>query len=182
MNCRDIEKKLIQFIDLELPLNEMSDIKLHIKSCTHCSRTASQIGTPPDFSPLFSHESHNGRGETFWSEFDATLFKKLEARKRESKVVRLLRLSSPKKMALAAGLVILLLIPILFLKNENETNYLRLPSPKAQGVSFSLSPVRLDTNTLEFATEPAQTTNGRYNHAPILENVDYRRDAQNGFY
>lgn len=178
MPCKEIEKKLIRFIDLELPLKEMSDVKLHIKECTHCSRLASQIGTPPDFSPLFN----DGRGENFWHEFDTTLFKKLEERKKESNVIRLFRSGTPRKMALAASLVILLLIPLLFLQKGNDIDSLRLPSPKTQGVSFSLSPVRLNTESLEFATDPAAQTTERYNHAPILENVDYRRDTQNGFY
>lgn len=177
MNCKETENKLLQFIDLDLPLQEMGTLKLHIMSCTHCSKLASQIGTPPNFSTLFNDE----RGEAFWKDFDISLFKKLEERKRESNVITLFRKSSPRKIALAASLIFLLLIPTLFLKKSNEINYLKLPNPESQGVSFSLSPVRLDNEALEFAPNNASRVE-KYDHAPILENVDYRRDAQNGFY
>lgn len=178
MNCNEVRSKLIQFIDLSLPFQEMANIKNHLKSCTHCSTLGAQVGTTPDFSPLFLDE----KPESFWNEFDKSLYEKIGQRSRENKIIRLFRSNSMKKTALAASLAILLLSSTLLFRPQDKVSDLRFPNPQDQGVTFSLSPVGLQSESLQFAPSNSTNLNSKYDHAPVLENVDYRRDSQNGFY
>jgi hypothetical protein len=62
MNCKAIHKKLIFFLENDLPLNEMEEIRLHLAGCQECAAFADYMKKSlsvldqernPDVNPFF---------------------------------------------------------------------------------------------------------------------------------
>ncbi len=62
MKCKTIHKKLIFFVEGDLPEHQMQEIKAHLSRCTECAAFAEemkktlsvvQLDTPPQVTPFF---------------------------------------------------------------------------------------------------------------------------------
>ena len=78
MKCNDLHNKIIFFLDAELPVKEMQEIKLHLAECAECNAFTEEMKKT---FKILSDEKRPEVNPFFYTRVKAKLEKQLEAKK-----------------------------------------------------------------------------------------------------